>query len=231
MWPESASVSVASLPQASGVCWLLAGRRPAPTPARLRLVTRGRGPLLSANGICEALFLNEFPSRGHQGRGQGQRTLWGTRLNSGLRDKSEAGVTLRSARRVPTAAPGAPCRPCAPADCSPSLNHRGGERLVTRRGRWRLLVREWPSRARAQFPPVSDFLMDGPIDASRILCVASHPVPVAMTAALLCSHSTGERQTMTQAHTALEGQVSGRRGECHSHRRAPPGPVGGAGET
>lgn len=97
---------------------------PCASPPRLirTQVTRDQGPPLFTHGICKALFLNKFPSRGHQGQGQGQHSLWGTRLNSGLRDERDfssgssfscqkAGVTLRSARRVRTATPGLPLVP------------------------------------------------------------------------------------------------------------------------
>lgn len=63
-----------------------AGGRPAPVPASFvpcasppRLirtqVTRDQGPPLFTHGIRRALFLNKFPSRGHQGQGQGQHSL------------------------------------------------------------------------------------------------------------------------------------------------------------
>lgn len=135
---------------------------------------------------------------------------------------SDAGLVQRPRLCVPRGRQVAPHR--APIAVPSSLRRR--ERLASRRGRSCPLLKLEPSVY--PFPTSPD---GRTIDSPRILCVVSHPVRVAVTAALLCLPPMGERQTTTQTHAALDGQVSRWRAERHGHKRAAPGYVRGVGEA
>lgn len=116
---------------------------------------------------------------------------------------SDAGLVRRPRLCVPRGRQVAPHR--ARIAVPSSLRRR--ERLASRRGRSRPLLKLEPSVY--PFPTSPD---GRTIDSPRILCVVSHPVRVAVTAALLCLPSTEETDHDADARRVRRAGVRMARG-------------------
>lgn len=135
---------------------------------------------------------------------------------------SDAGLVRRPRLCVPRGRQVAPHR--ARIAVPSSLRRR--ERFASRRGRSCPLL-----QARAQRLSVSDFpgWTDDRFTPNSLRGVT--PGSGRGDRRAFCLPPMGERQTTTQTHAALDGQVSGWRAERHGHKRAAPGYVRGVGEA